>query len=120
MAAKEAQKVIELSDIQFAKKDCDLNDEHSDNLGVTFSECSMDDYEEVKDFFKNEFAPDEPTARSAGIFDGEGFFDKKVRNMMLKEFIQPALKEPHSLVARQKGSNKLLGNFFKFLIINSI
>ncbi len=76
--------------------------------GITFETVGMKDLEEVLAYLKEAFFPDEPLFRSTKLFEGDGLVDRYIANLIRKLMVEASLKNPTSIVARNK-EGKIIG-----------
>ena len=76
--------------------------------GITFETMTMKNYDEVKAYLEEAFFPDEPIFRSSDILGGNGMVDKFCSKWLSRYIVEAALKDPTSIVARNK-DGKIIG-----------
>ena len=70
--------------------------------GITFETVNMKNYAELKTYLEEAFFPDEPLFRSTKLFQGNGLVDRYIVKLISKFTIEGVLKQPTSIVARNK------------------
>ena len=67
--------------------------------GITFKILTLDDYGEIKAFLDNYYFPEDPIHRGLKFYEGNGYFDKKISNVIYEHMITNNLKDATSIVA---------------------
>ena len=75
------------------------------NSGITFKILTLDNYEQVKLFLDSYFFPEEPIFRGTNFFEGNGYFDNKMYDLIYEMFIKDCLKDATSMVAIDKNGD---------------
>ena len=70
--------------------------------GVTFSIATSKDRNESKKFLIENFFPDEPVLRSTKVLTTAGFFARRIKNVLIKQFVDEPLSQNNSIIARNK------------------
>ncbi len=70
--------------------------------GIEISVLTEKDFDDVVQYFIEEFLPDEPIMSTINVMEGNGFFDKIVQKEVQKEFLMKSLQGGTSFGARNQ------------------
>ena len=89
-------------------------DETSENMGenkfsdITFSNPSLAEKDEIREWLCEHFFPDEPVSMSFDFIGKTGYLERAVQEMTLQDMVDNVIGEPHSVMARD-GKGDIVG-----------